>query len=74
MPTIANHNNESGTNLAKPLRIAIIEGAEGYRMALGALTRSGWPSATIEEIDPFVQTLSGTNSGLRGKYDVVERH
>ena len=71
MPTIANHNNESGSSLAKPLRIAIIEGAEGYRMALGALTRSGWPSATIEEIDPFVQTLSGTNSGLRGKYDIV---
>ena len=71
MPTIAHHHNESGSNLAKPLRIAIIEGAEGYRMALGALTRSGWPSATIEEIDPFVQTLSGTNSGLRGKYEIV---
>ncbi len=71
MPTLANHTNENTSSEAKPLRFAIIEGAEGYRIALAALVRSGWPSSSVEEIDPFAQTLSGLNAGLRGKYDIV---
>jgi serine/threonine protein kinase len=71
MSTLANHANENASSHAKPLRFAVIEGAEGYRIALAALVRSGWPASTVEEIDPFAQTLSGLNAGLRGKYDIV---
>jgi hypothetical protein len=71
MPTLAHHTNENTNSPAKPLRFAVIEGAEGYRIALAALVRSGWPSSAVEEIDPFAQTLSGLNAGLRSKYDIV---
>ncbi len=52
-------------------RIAVIAGAIGYRQVLCSYLRSEWPDASIEEIDPFSQTMRGAGISFGADADVM---
>ncbi len=64
-------NIESTVSAAASPRIAVIAGAIGYRQVLTAFLRSAWPTAAIEEIDPFSQTMRGAGMVFGARADVL---
>ncbi len=51
--------------------ILLVDGSAGFRRVIANYLMSAWPSATVEEIDPFAQTLHGGEfiAGVKG--DIV---
>ncbi|MBL8513928.1 MAG: hypothetical protein JNJ55_08040, partial [Betaproteobacteria bacterium] len=52
-------------------RFAVVAGEAGYRAILTTFIKSAWPYSTIEEVDPFSQTLLGLGVTLRDKCDAI---
>ncbi len=52
-------------------RFAVVAGEAGYRNILTTFIRTAWPYSTIEEVDPFSQTLLGLGVTLRDKCDAI---
>ena len=53
------------------LNFAVIDGSAGYRSVLSAFLQTEWPHATIEEVDPFAETLRGIGFTFGTKSDVI---
>ncbi|MEP7157430.1 MAG: protein kinase [Betaproteobacteria bacterium] len=51
--------------------ISVIVGSIGYRKLLTTLIKVALPSAVIEEVDPFSQTMRDSGIGFAGKSDVI---
>lgn len=54
-----------------PLRISVIVGSIGYRRILTTLIRSALPQASIEDVDPYSQTMRGSGLAFGGVADVI---
>jgi hypothetical protein len=52
-------------------RFAVVAGEAGYRAIITTFIKSAWPYSTIEEVDPFSQTLLGLGVTLRDKCDAI---
>ena len=55
----------------RQLNFAIIDGSAGCRSVLCAFLLTEWPSACIEEVDPFDQTRPGMGHALAVRTDVI---
>lgn len=55
----------------RPLNFAVIDGSAGYRSVLSAFLQTAWPQATIEEVDPFAETLRGIGFAFGTNSDVI---
>lgn len=44
--------------------VSVVEGSVGYRAVISAFVRKQWPSITIEEIDPYSETMRGDHSSI----------
>ena len=53
------------------LNFAVIDGSAGYRAVLSAFLLTQWPDATIEEVDPFAETLRGIGLAFGVHSDVI---
>ncbi len=53
------------------LKFAVIDGSAGVRCLLGAFLQTEWPHATIEEVDPFAETLRGIGFAFGTNSDVI---
>lgn len=53
------------------LRFAVIDGSAGYRAVLSTFLVAEWPKATIEEVDPFADTLRGIGHAFGTNADLV---
>ena len=56
---------------ARQLNFAVIDGSAGYRGVLSAFLQAQWPDATIEEVDPFAETLRGIGFAFGTESDVI---
>ena len=45
-------------------RVTVIDGSAGLRMTIAALVQSHFPDVTIEDIDPFSQTMRGAGMAI----------
>ncbi len=52
-------------------RIVVVDGANGFRRLIATYLLAKWPSATVEEVDPFSQTLLGPEIVFGTSGDVV---
>lgn len=57
-------------NPAQP-NFAVIDGSAGYRAVLSAFLLAHWPDASIEEVDPFAETLRGMGLAFGSDSDVI---
>lgn len=57
--------------IARQLNFAVIDGSAGYRGVLSAFIQTQWPEATVEEVDPFAQTLRGFGVAFGIESDVI---
>ncbi len=55
----------------KQLNFAVIDGSAGYRNVLCGFLLAEWPSAYIEEVDPFDQTRPGISHAGAAPADVI---
>ena len=57
----------------KPQRLnfAVIDGSAGYRAVLSAFLLAEWPNGSIEEVDPFAETLRGMGLAFGVQSDVI---
>lgn len=55
----------------RPLNFAVIDGSAGYRSVLSAFLQTAWPQVTIEEVDPFAETLRGIGFAFGTNSDVI---
>ena len=53
------------------LNFSVIDGSAGYRAVLSAFLLAQWPTASIEEVDPFAQTLQGAGHTFGTRSDVI---
>ena len=53
------------------LNFSVIDGSAGYRAVLSAFLLAQWPTASIEEVDPFAQTLQGVGHTFGTRSDVI---
>ena len=53
------------------LNFAVIDGSAGYRNVLRAFLLTEWPSACIEEVDPFDETRPGIGRTVAARTDVI---
>ena len=58
-------------NASTSPHIVLMDGAAGFRRIVANYLLSVWPSATVEEIDPFSQTLRGTGIALGTHGDIL---
>ncbi len=56
------------TDARPSLRIVLMDGSAGFRRVIANYLLSIWPAATVEEIDPFSQTMrsAGISFGIHG--------
>jgi hypothetical protein len=52
-------------------RFAVVAGETGYRAIISTFIRTEWPYSTIEEVDPFSQTMLGLGVTLQGTCDAI---
>lgn len=52
-------------------RIVVVDGANGFRRLIATYLLAKWPNATVEEVDPFSQTLLGPEIVFGTSGDVV---
>ena len=57
--------------LQPQLNFAVIDGSAGYRSVLCAFLLAEWPSACIEEVDPFAETLQGIGYAFGVRSDII---
>ena len=55
----------------RQLNFAVIDGSAGFRNVLCAFLHTEWPSACIEEVDPFDETRPGIGHALAARIDVI---
>ncbi|MCY7388603.1 MAG: serine/threonine protein kinase [Burkholderiales bacterium] len=53
------------------LNFAVIDGSAGYRAVLSAFLLAQWPTACVEEVDPFAETLQGAGLTFGAHSDVI---
>ena len=53
------------------LNFAVIDGSAGYRAVLSAFLLAQWPTACVEEVDPFAETLQGVGHTFGTRSDVI---
>ena len=53
------------------LNFAVIDGSAGYRAVLSAFLLAQWPTACVEEVDPFAETLQGVGYTFGAHSDVI---
>ncbi|MEQ1517041.1 MAG: serine/threonine-protein kinase [Usitatibacteraceae bacterium] len=53
------------------MNFAVIDGSAGYRAVLAAFLLAQWPEATIEEVDPFAETLRGIGLAFGTNADII---
>ena len=58
-------------HMSPQLNFAVIDGSAGYRNLLSAFLQAEWPHATIEEVDPFAETLRGIGFAFGTNSDVI---
>jgi hypothetical protein len=74
MPILRAASGASQVSFAAPPpdpRFAVVAGEAGYRAIVSTFIRSEWPYSTIEEVDPFSQTLLGLGVTLQGRCDAI---
>jgi eukaryotic-like serine/threonine-protein kinase len=54
-----------------PLNFAVIDGSVGYRAVLSTYLLARWPNATVEQVDPFAETLRGVGVTFGTNSDVI---
>ena len=55
----------------KQLNFAVIDGSAGYRAVLSTFLLAQWPTACVEEVDPFAETLQGVGHTFGTRSDVI---
>ena len=58
-------------HMSPQLNFAVIDGSAGVRCVLCAFLQTEWPHATIEEVDPFAETLRGIGFAFGTNSDVI---
>ena len=53
------------------LNFAVIDGSAGYRAVLSTFLLVRWPTACVEEVDPFAETLQGVGHTFGASSDVI---
>ena len=61
----------SRTQIAPPVHVAIVDGSAGIRMCIALNVKQLFPHATIEDIDPFSQTMRGAGFALGSRGDAI---
>ena len=59
------------SNQHQQLNFSVIDGSAGCRAVLSAFLLAQWPTASIEEVDPFAQTLQGAGHTFGTRSDVI---
>ena len=52
-------------------KFSVIDGSAGYRAVLSAFLLAEWPGASIEEVDPFAETLRDVGIAFGANSDVI---
>lgn len=52
-------------------KVAVIDGSTGFRLAIASMIRQHFPSAAIEDVDPFSQTMRGAGFAFGGPADAI---
>jgi eukaryotic-like serine/threonine-protein kinase len=52
-------------------KFSVIDGSAGYRAVLSAFLLAEWPDASIEEVDPFAETLRGVGIAFGTNSDII---
>ncbi len=55
----------------RQFNFAVIDGSAGYRSVLSTFLLAEWPNATVEEVDPFAETLQGRGHTFGTHSDVI---
>ena len=71
MPEDANLPEPVNPTTPPQLNIAVIDGSAGHRGLLSTFLLAEWPNATVEEVDPFAETLRGMGHTFGANSDVI---
>ena len=67
---MTSHAKKSATaNVAA--RIVLVDGSSGYRRLISTFLLAKWPRASVEEVDPFSQTMLGAGMVFGTSGDVI---
>ena len=61
----------SPTQPEAPLKVAVIDGSTGFRLAIATIIQQYFPSAAIEDVDPFSQTMRGAGFSFGSPADAI---
>jgi len=61
----------SPTQSEAPLKVAVIDGSTGFRLAIATIIQQYFPGTAIEDVDPYSQTLRGAGFSFGSPADAI---